>query len=167
MLVHVSLICSSKTDILVSCISCFLSFYYFLAYPSRLRTHAAVNCCVFVKNDLSWGVLHNNYKRTVDNSAKYISVRLASYCTFTTQILFFGYMVIHGDCPKLETYCQTQDAYKLKMLQMRNNAGAVSNSSMGMLFVQRLRSKPWTYKSKFILSFIHSFCIQFSRLLIG
>ena len=115
-LVHVSLICSSKTDILVSCISCFLSFYYFLAYPSRLRTHAAVNCCVFVKNDLSWGVLHNNYKRTVDHSAKYISVRLASYCTFTTQILFFGFMVIHGDCPKLETYRRTQDAYKLKML---------------------------------------------------
>ena len=35
-------------------------------------------------------------------------------------------------------------------------------------FVQRLRSKPWTYKSKFILSFFHSFFhsfrIQFSRL---
>ena len=35
------------------------------------------------------------------------------------------------------------------------------------IFVQRLRSKPWTYKSKFFMSFIHSFCIQSSRLRIG
>ena len=33
------------------------------------------------------------------------------------------------------------------------------------IFVQRLRSEPWTYKSKFILFF--SFRIQFSKLLIG
>ena len=35
------------------------------------------------------------------------------------------------------------------------------------IFVQRLRSKPWTYKSKFCLSVCLSFCIQFSRLRIG
>ena len=38
-------------------------------------------------------------------------------------------------------------------------------------FVQRIRSKPWTYKSKFCLFFFlffcFSFCIQFFRLLIG
>merc|ERR1711875_35564 len=36
-----------------------------------------------------------------------------------------------------------------------------------IIFVQRLRSKPWTYMSKFFVSFFLSFCIQFSRLLIG
>ena len=39
------------------------------------------------------------------------------------------------------------------------------------IFVQRLRSKPWTYKSKFCLFFFlffcFSFCIRFSRLPIG
>ena len=40
---------------------------------------------------------------------------------------------------------------------------SVRSSFRPLFFVQRLRSKPWTYKSKFILSF----CIQFSRHPIG
>ena len=32
------------------------------------------------------------------------------------------------------------------------------------IFVQRLRSKPWTYKSKFILSVLFSLCLSVSNL---